>query len=199
MVSLWSGKKVRLRALSPEIAAHWAASADDVELQRLGWQTMFPYNEARRRRGLEKAQEKDDAGSDDCNLMIESLAGQVVGTVGMHATDRRHRTADLHVGLDDRRHWGHGYASEAIRLLLRFTFRELGYAKVNLNVYAYNTRAIGLYERLGFVHEGRIRGSIYTAGRRWDDLLMGMTRAEYEAQHAVWFPDDRRPTMDDGR
>ena len=189
---MWIGKKVRLCALQPDIVDHWAASADDVELQRLAWQTLFPYDRARRRRGLEKALEKDDADSDDCNLVIETLAGAIVGAIGLHATSRRHRTADLHLGLDDRRHWGQGYGSEAIRLLLRFTFRELGYAKVNLDVYEYNPRAIRLYEHLGFQHEGRIRSVLYTDGRRWDELLMGLTRAEYEARHAAWFPDNER-------
>ena len=190
MESLWIGKKVRLRAVQPEIADHWAASADDVELQRLAWHPHFPYDRARRRRELEKEAEKAAATNDDCTLVIETLAGQVVGTIGLHATNRRHGAADLSLGLDDRRHWGQGYASEAIRLLLRFTFRELGYAKVNLNVYEYNPRAIRLYEHLGFQHEGRLRSTLYTAGRRWDQLLMGITRAEYEAQHAAWFPDE---------
>jgi len=88
----------------------------------------------------------------------------------------------------DRAAWGQGYASEAMRLLFRFAFRELDYAKINLSVMADNTRAVALYERLGFQHEGRRRAQYYGAGRRWDELFMGLTRAEYEAQHAAWFP-----------
>ena len=190
MPSLWVGTKVRLRPLRPEDARHWRGSADDVELQRLSWQTLFPYDEARRRRGLEKAREKDAPPGDNRTLLIETLDGEPVGTIGLHAASRRNRRIDLHLGLDDRRNWGKGYAGEAIRLLLRFVFHELDYAKVNLDVYAYNTRAIGLYEHLGFRHEGRIRGTVVTDGRRHDELLMGMTREEYDGLHPWWFPEE---------
>ena len=96
-------------------------------------------------------------------------------------------------------HPNKGYGSEAMRLLLRFAFRELGYEKIGLSAYEFNTRALTLYEHLGFQHEARRRRAVYTDGRRWDEIYLGMTRAEYEAQHAAWFPDDGRRTMDDGR
>jgi RimJ/RimL family protein N-acetyltransferase len=190
MKSLWIGKKVRLRPERPDDADHWAASADDEELSRLAWQTLFPYDVARRRQQLEKERDKEEdlSQTDNRHLIIETLAGEIVGTIGLHAADRRHRTADLHLGLDNRQNWGKGYASEAIRLLLRFAFRELDYQKINLDVYAFNERAIRLYEHLGFQHEGRLRSNIYTEGRRWDEFVMGMTRAEYEALHNAWFP-----------
>lgn len=39
---------------------------------------------------------------------------------------------------------------EAIFLVLRFFFHELGYQKVNVQVYAFNEGLLALHRRLGF-------------------------------------------------
>ena len=187
-LKLWEGEKVRLRAVRPDDVDLFQRYADDSELDRLAGETEYPYSAERERRRLEKEldEDKDD---DDRMLVIETLGGKFAGTIQLYGTDRRHRTAEMGLVLDNRKAWGKGYGSEALRLLLRFAFRELGYEKVNLQVYEFNTRAITLYEHLGFQHEARLRSQIYADGRRWDEIWMGMTRADYEAQHPRWFPD----------
>ncbi len=41
--------------------------------------------------------------------------------------------------------------------------RRLGFIRIELDVYAYNARAVALYERVGFVREGLIRDASLTA------------------------------------
>ena len=190
MLQLWVGAKVRLRAVRPDDVKHFARYADDSEIDRLAGDTGFPYNPDRDRRALEKEIEEDEDRGDDAYLVIETRDGKFVGTIQLYHTDRRHRTAEIGLVLNRRKSWGKGYGSEAIRLLLRFAFRELGYEKIGLSVYEFNPRALALYEHLGFQHEARRRGAIYTAGRRWDEIYLGMTRAEYEIRHAAWFPNE---------
>ncbi|OGO36902.1 MAG: hypothetical protein A2W35_09845 [Chloroflexi bacterium RBG_16_57_11] len=50
------------------------------------------------------------------------------------------------------------------------------------NVFEYNPRAVRSYEKVGFKHEGRARGVLHRAGRRWDLIFMGILREEWEAQ-----------------
>ncbi len=187
-LNLWVGEKIRLRAVRPDDVEIFQKYADDSELDRLAGETEYPYSPDRERRRLEKEldEDKDD---DDRMLVIETLGGKFVGTTQIYGTDRRHRTAEIGLVLDNRKAWGKGYGSEALRLLLRFVFRELGYEKVGLTVYEFNTRAITLYAHLGFQHEARLRSQIFADGRRWDELWMGMTRSEYDDQHPQWFPD----------
>jgi RimJ/RimL family protein N-acetyltransferase len=53
--------------------------------------------------------------------------------------------------------------------------RESGVLKrLELLVFAENERAIHLYEKFGFVVEGRLRQAIYRHGRYYDDLLMAL-------------------------
>jgi RimJ/RimL family protein N-acetyltransferase len=194
MTGLWVGKKVRLRPPRPEDSALLAQTADDTERDRLSWEVQFPFSPDRHRRRVEKAIEADEDPGDNRLLMIETLAGELVGSVNIHGSHPRHRTAEIGLGLRSRAYEGKGYASEATRLLLRFLFRELDYAKINLEVYEFNPRAIALYEHLGFRHEGRVRSLIVSNGQRWDSLMMGLTRADYELLHPAWFPDEAVPS-----
>lgn len=192
-MGLWVGKKVRLRPWRPDDAARLAATADDTERDRLSWEVRFPFSVERRRRRIEQEIEADEEPDDNRHLVIETLAGELVGSINLHGSHPRHRTAEIGLGLVSAAYEGKGYASEATRLLLRFLFRELDYAKINLEVYAFNPRAIALYEHLGFRHEGRVRSLIYSNGQRWDSLMMGLTRADYELLHPGWFPEEAVP------
>ena len=77
----------------------------------------------------------------------------------------------------------HGYASEAILLVLRYYFLELRYRKAEPGVFAFNTASIGLHEKLGFVREGCRRQHGYSHGAFHDLLLFGMTIDEFRELH----------------
>jgi RimJ/RimL family protein N-acetyltransferase len=49
-----------------------------------------------------------------------------------------------------------------------------GLHRIELNVMAHNHRAIALYERVGFVHEGRRLGCLLIDGQFLDELYMAM-------------------------
>lgn len=76
---------------------------------------------------------------------------------------------------------GHGYGSEAARLMLRYAFDELGVNKVELHVWSFNARAIRAYERAGFRREGVRRAAAFHAGEFHDEVFMGILADEYRA------------------
>jgi RimJ/RimL family protein N-acetyltransferase len=55
---------------------------------------------------------------------------------------------------------GHGYVTEAVRVLTRFAFEELGANRVQIRMDVRNTRSRAVPERLGFVYEGCERRSL---------------------------------------
>ncbi len=85
----------------------------------------------------------------------------------------------LGIGIGDREHWGQGIGDEALRLALNFAFNELNLHRVQLTVFAYNERAIALYEKLGFVREGVYREALHRDGQRHDMVLYGLLRREW--------------------
>lgn len=94
--------------------------------------------------------------------MVRYLPGQFTGS---------HNVGSLGMGLVAR-HRGRGIGRQLVEAALdqaRSTFR-----RVELDVYASNPAAIALYEKVGFVHEGRRIGAIHIGGRDQDVLMMGM-------------------------
>jgi len=56
--------------------------------------------------------------------------------------------------------------------VLAHAFGPLGLHRVSLEVFAFNARAIHVYEKVGFRHEGRMRDALWWDGAPHDTLLM---------------------------
>jgi RimJ/RimL family protein N-acetyltransferase len=104
----------------------------------------------------------------------------------MHGYNGRNPWLMSGIGLKERSAWGKGYAKEAMLLMLRYMYHERRYQKCNLGVYAYNKRAIAFDRRLGFVDEGRLRRNQFTDGEYHDEILLGMTREEFDQRYPQW-------------
>jgi RimJ/RimL family protein N-acetyltransferase len=83
------------------------------------------------------------------------------------------RTAELGIWVA-RPWWRGGYGADAARTLCRFGFEHVNLHRITLFVNADNARAIGAYEKVGFVHEGRHREAAFVHGGRVDQLVMGL-------------------------
>ncbi|MFC8193758.1 GNAT family N-acetyltransferase [Cellulomonas sp. NPDC057328] len=77
---------------------------------------------------------------------------------------------------------GRGYGTEAIELVLEFAFEGLGMHRVELEALSINTRAVSLYENIGFRVEGRRRDA-YRDGDGWcDAIVMSMLEDEFRTR-----------------
>lgn len=177
--SVWQGERVRLRAVREADWESFEAWNQDDELGRSGSWIPFPQTPEATRRWTEETSAAG-AENDGFRWIVEQLDGTPVGTILTHGCDRRVGTFSYGVSLA-REHWRHGYATEAIRLVLRYFFEELRYQKVTVQVYAFNEGSIALHERLGFQQEGRLRRLVYTGSQHHDVLIYGMTREEFGA------------------
>lgn len=83
----------------------------------------------------------------------------------------------------EREHWGTGRSFEAIEVLLRFLFLELGLRVVRLWTQSGNPRAVGSAEKHGFRTAARFREAIYKDGAYGDNLSMDLLREEWFALH----------------
>jgi RimJ/RimL family protein N-acetyltransferase len=89
----------------------------------------------------------------------------LIGSCAFSQLDGDNGSALFHITIGDRDAWGHGYGSEATRLMVDHAFGSLGLHRVALSVFAFNERAIRAYLRVGFATEGRSREAICaTAG-----------------------------------
>jgi RimJ/RimL family protein N-acetyltransferase len=184
MYNLFEGNLVRLRALEPSDSETLFIHRQDTEISRRDARIQWPRSLAAIRQRLENP--GDGQSTDDIELAITTLDNQLVGEIDVQSTNRRNGTFSIGIGLAERAVWGKGYAKEAMLLVLRIMFHERRYQKCNIEVYAFNTRALALYRRLGFLEEGCLRRNYFTNGEYHDEILLGMTREEFDALYPEW-------------
>ena len=103
-----------------------------------------------------------------------------IGFCALHSMDHINGSTELGIGIGERAQWDKGYGTEAMGVLVDFAFGQLRLHRVFLHVFDFNARAIHVYERVGFRHEGTARGAFYRHGRHHDVHLMGILRSEWE-------------------
>lgn len=106
---------------------------------------------------------------------VAEVDGTVVGSIGLELAP--YGVVDLGICLLD------GYRSQGIgvRLMQRGIewARHAGAHKMTLQVWPHNERGIGLYRKLGFVEEGRLRRHYRrNSGEIWDSVIMGLPLEE---------------------
>ncbi len=80
-------------------------------------------------------------------------------------------------------HWGRGYATEACQALIRWLFEEFGVHRVEASMHPENTASTRVVEACGMTYEGLTRESFWVGEDCSDNMLFGMTRADWEAWH----------------
>src|SRR5262249_22010996 len=110
--------------------------------------------------------------------------GERAGAVGFEVANRRSRIANLGglaVHPDFR---GRRLADQAARMFQRYLLDELGYHRLQLEIYGFNERAMAHAERSGFVREG-VRRTAYMHHGEWvDGVLFGLVAEDLESKPA---------------
>ncbi|MEU6638549.1 GNAT family N-acetyltransferase [Streptomyces rochei] len=106
--------------------------------------------------------------------------GEVLGEVVLHAWVPEERSCTFRT-LIGARGRGRGIGTEATRLIVGYAFEELGLHRVQLDAYAFNDRALRVYEKVGFVREG-VRREVERRDGVWvDEVLMAVLDREWAA------------------
>jgi diamine N-acetyltransferase len=98
---------------------------------------------------------------------------QHIGNIHLRHIDWVSRHAEVGMFIGEAQYWSKGYGQQALRLLLRHAFGDLGLQRLYLTVLEDNQRAIRAYEKCGFVVEGRLRRQAYKRGQFRDLIFMG--------------------------
>jgi RimJ/RimL family protein N-acetyltransferase len=110
--------------------------------------------------------------------VVAKDSDELVGHVSMWGANVAVRCAELAIIIGDE-HAGQGYGTDAVRVMTRYGFDELGLNRVELRTWSFNTRAIASYRKAGFVEEGRRRQVVFHQGRFYDQVFMGLLADEW--------------------
>ena len=173
---LLTGDLVVLRRhVAANVAAfrRWYA---DPEIARLARYQPSPM----RREEIDRFFEARVVGPDALAMAVhEKTTNRLIGTCAFSQLDGENGSALYHITIGEADAWGHGYGTEATRLMLDHAFGTLSLHRIGLFVFEFNERAIRAYQRCGFVIEGRSRESIWRDGRWWDELAMSVLESDW--------------------
>lgn len=102
-----------------------------------------------------------------------------LGDIGLHISLHFPQEADIGYCLIPAAQ-GRGIASEAVRAVCQYAFREAGVEALNAWVLAENQGSVRLLERLGFVRTQVLEKAFEINGIRYDDVGYRLEKKEFE-------------------
>lgn len=114
-------------------------------------------------------------------LLREHEPSELIGNCSLRI-DPGSRQAELGYTYD-RRHWGHGYATEAAAAILHFGFRWLDLHRIYAKCVAENLPSARIMEKLGMRREGHFRAYRQVHGTWRDFLYYAILDREWAEKH----------------
>ena len=134
----------------------------------------------RDREGVAAEIERSQAEPQEFGRFVIEVDGQPAGLMGFQVANRRSRIADLGSLAVHPSFRGRRVADEAAQLFQRHLLDELGYHRLQLEIYGFNDRALAHAERAGFIREGVRRKAYWRNGEWVDGVIYGLVREDLE-------------------
>jgi RimJ/RimL family protein N-acetyltransferase len=173
-VRLLVGERVYLRPLSLEDTETYFQQLFDPEVRRLTGTTR-----AFTKEGIHRY---IDGKSQDSSTVLLFIClkdtDEVIGDIALQDIDSINRNSNIRIAIASE-YQGKGYGSEAMPLMLDYGFGILNMHRIELEVFSYNSRAIHVYEKLGFKQEGIQRDYLYYNHKYHDCIKMSILEDEF--------------------
>ncbi|EGL15046.1 MULTISPECIES: GNAT family protein [unclassified Paenibacillus] len=118
-------------------------------------------------------------------LIALTETDEVIGDIALQDIDSYNRSAGIRISIDSSRNQGKGCGTEALNLMLDYGFGIVNLHRIELNVFAYNERALHVYEKIGFKKEGVQKEALYYNHKYHDSILMALLEHEYRELHGL--------------
>ena len=124
--------------------------------------------------------ERSQSEPEEYGRFVIEVDGERVGLMGFEVANRRSRIANLGSLAVHPSFRNQGVADRAARMFQRHLIFDLGYHRLQLEIYGFNERAQRHAERTGFVLEG-VRRKAYWRNDEWvDGVIYGLVQEELE-------------------
>jgi RimJ/RimL family protein N-acetyltransferase len=134
----------------------------------------------RDRDGLLAEIERSQTEPQEYGRFVIEVDGEPAGLMGFEVANRRSRIAGLGSLAVHPSFRGKRVADRAAQLFQRHLIFDLGYHRLQLEIYGFNDRAQRHAERAGFVREG-VRRKAYDRHGEWvDGVIYGLVREDLE-------------------
>jgi RimJ/RimL family protein N-acetyltransferase len=160
---LLTGKLVSLRAVEKEDAEHIRDWLTDPELLHLLGARPIPLGSLDPEKLPEMFRMREGRV-----LAILSRDKSLIGLVVVGNFHEFNRTASIMLLIGDRSEWNRGYGSDAVRTVTAFVFNDLNLNCLEAAIPEFNTRALKMFQKVGYQVEGTLRHRFFGRGRYWN-------------------------------
>jgi steroid Delta-isomerase len=140
---------------------------------------------ARDREALAAEVERSEGDPTSYGRFVIEVDGVRAGVMGFEVENRRSRIAHLERLAVHPDHRGRRVSDEAARQLQRQLVVELGYHRLQLEIYGFNERAQRQAERVGFAREGVRRNAYWRNGEWLDGVLYALIRDDLDVPDEI--------------
>ncbi len=174
-----AGQRVALRRFQLADVQEFVAYRSSAEVARFqSWDAPYPAEAGERFVRQMMKLHPDTAGEWFQFAVVLRATGQLLGDCAAmpRADDPRQCEIGFTIAGE---HQGHGYATEAARLLAAYLFTARNKHRITACCDARNTASVTVLERLAMRREGHLRQSTWAKGEWTDDLLYAVLRDEW--------------------
>lgn len=167
------GDQISLRLIDDADTPFLYATVNDPRISPLLFiQEKPPYSREQEREWIDRVNSREDTIA-----LLICVDGDACGSVQLTDINRTVGTGTLSCVVAPTSQ-GHGYATAALRLLIRYAFDELRLHKLTARTYDINDPSRRVLEKLGFVEEGVHREEGFHEGEYRDVHYYGLINGE---------------------
>lgn len=103
-----------------------------------------------------------------------------IGYANIKGIHKNKSNAEISIAIMDKRYRSGGYGTGALKLIVDYAFNTINLASIALTVFSFNTRAVKVYEKIGFKVVSILKKSwSMPNGKKVDMLLMELNKNTY--------------------
>ncbi|MFB5762434.1 GNAT family N-acetyltransferase [Paenibacillus medicaginis] len=177
MVYKFETDRLLLRYFELSDASRVQDLAGNEEVARTTLSIPHPYPDGAAEQWIVNVRQFSEKGERYAFAMVKKEDGLLIGTVSI-GISKRHNHAELGYWVG-KPYWGQGYATEAARRILQFSFEELHLNRIFAAAIITNPGSYQVMRKIGMKEEGVFHQHIFTWGKYEDLVFYGMVKADY--------------------
>ena len=175
MVTL-KGKRIFLRALEPDDLEFVHAIENDENIWHLS-NTQTPYSKFLIKQYLEAAQ-KDIFEAKQLRLVISNYENEALGMIDIFDFDFLNKRAGIGILVRNEKDRGKGIGSEALQLLIRYSFTHLQLHQLYCNISENNEVSLKLFAKQGFKKIGLKKDWTFSQNSFHNEYLLQLIKTD---------------------
>jgi ribosomal-protein-alanine N-acetyltransferase len=116
--------------------------------------------------------------------IINKLNNNLIGRTGLISIDSVHEKAEIGYALSSE-YWNQGIITEATRIIIQYSFLEVGINRIEARCNFNNTGSYRVLEKLGMTCEGTLRSQLKIKGKFIDQRMYSVLRSDYLPTQAL--------------